>query len=241
MSVRVILFLLTCAFPGGNLFGALLTGDVTDVDTHEPVREVRIYNVHSGTTAWSDSTGIFSIQGEAGELIEFHKDGYKTARFRIPPGQLPTYFKIMIQKGPLPLEDWLASEEPRDYRTDSMTYDALYRHLLSYPKLTGLDMIRHPFSAMSKRNRQIWAFQEEYALFEQQKYVDYTFNEKIVENLTGLRGDSLRLYLRRFRPSYYQLRDMSAYNLYKYIKESVYYYRTGIRPDYRPSIQRSTH
>lgn len=226
-------------YSGIPLRATVITGDVTDTDSRQPVPGVTIHNVHSGLTAWSDSTGNFSIHAESGELIEFTHAGYKIARFRVPHGHIPPYFKIILQKGPESLSELLAGSEYRDYRTDSITYRELYKKALEFPELTGLAAIRHPFSAMSKRNRQIWAFQKEYTLFEQQKYVDYTFNEQLVQQLTGLQGDSLRYYLRRFRPSYEQLRSMNEYTFYRYIKESVQFYRTGIRPGYRPSIRRS--
>mgnify|MGYP000843841495 CR=1 FL=1 len=242
MSARYLFLWVICIclhFP--ELEAAVLTGDVTDVDNREPVAGVHIHNIYTGQSVWSDTNGRFEILAHSGELIEFKKDGYKITRLRVPPGQIPPYFKIMIQKGPQPLEDLLDPDKPRNYREDSLEYDQLYRHLLRYPRLTGIETLKHPFSAMSKKNQQIWAFQDNFAYFEQEKYIDYTFNETIISNLTGLKGDSLRAYMRKFRPSYVQLRQMNDFVLHLYIKETVHYYRTGVRRDYKPSIQRSAH
>ena len=92
---------------------------------------------------------------------------------------------------------------------------------------------------MGEKKRQIWAFQKEYNYWEQQKYVDYTFNERLVTNLTDLKGDSLQIYLKKFRPSYEQLRNMNEYTFYFYIKETAELYRTGYRRKYTPVIRRS--
>jgi hypothetical protein len=218
--------------------GESITGEVIDMGENKGLAKVHIVNIHSRSTAETDSTGRFRIFAAKGELLEFRKMGYKTLRLRLPGGTLPPYFKLMMQKGPVELPGVEVLDRSGDYKKDSLRYREIYKRALDFPELTGLDVIRHPFSAMSKKNRQIWAFQKEYALFEQQKYIDYTFNERVVSNLTGLKGDSVNSYLRMYRPSYEQLRSMNDYTFYSYIKETVRTYRTG--RTYRPTIRRSS-
>jgi hypothetical protein len=158
-------------------------------------------------------------------------------RIRIPQGSVPPYFKIAMKAGPIELPQYDLAGQVRDYKKDSLRYYELYKNALEFPELTGLDIIQHPFSALSKRNRQIWAFQKEYAYFEQQKYIDYTFNEKLIAKLTGLKGDSVDRYLRLYRPTYEQLRSLNEYALYSYIKTSVDIFRHGRK--YTPVIRRS--
>lgn len=201
--------------------------------------DVAILNVHTGFSANTDSAGHFTITATQGQLIEFRKLGYKTVRFRMPGGDVPSYFKIIMQAGPIELPEYNVAGGPRNYKKDSLEYYKLYKNALEFPQLTGLDAIQHPFSALSKRNRRIWAFQKEYAIFEREKYIDYTFTAAVVKNLTGLDGDSAQFYLRKFRPTYEQLRSMNEYEFYDYVKQSVEYFRTGLRRYYKPSILRS--
>ena len=91
--------------------------------------------------------------------------------------------------------------------------------------MSTFESLRSPFSALSKSNRQKWAFQENYAYFQQEKYIDYTFNDALITQVTGLAGDSLLRYKQRYRPGYEQLRSMNEYNFYMYIKETVARYR----------------
>jgi len=91
--------------------------------------------------------------------------------------------------------------------------------------MTTLDMINHPFSALSKKNRQIWAFQDLIEEENKQKYLDYTFNSELVSSLTGLKGDSLQYYMRRFRPDHDVLRNMKMIEFYQYIKRTAEFYR----------------
>jgi hypothetical protein len=129
----------------------------------------------------------------------------------------------------------LADKGKRDFRKDSIRNADVYKSALSLEPLTGLDAIRHPFSALSKRNQRIWAFQKMYNQFEREKYIDYTFTEALVSSLTGLRGDSCQTYLRMFRPSYEALHSMSEYNFYAFIKESVALFRSGRRNRFSPT------
>ena len=201
--------------------------------------DVFIQNVRTGQSMLTDSTGKFTVSGNGDDLIEFKKMGYETKRFRIPKGNVPSYFKIIMNEGAIELPEYYMNGHYKDYVKDSLKYHELYKTALEYEKVSGLDVIRHPFSAMSKLNRKRAAFQKEFEYFQKEKFVDLTFNEDIIKQLTQLDGDSLQYYMRRFRPTYEQLHAMNEYAFYNYIKNSAIFYRTGIRPDYRPSIRRN--
>jgi len=83
---------------------------------------------------------------------------------------------------------------------------------------------------MSKKNREIWQFQDDFNEFEKEKYVDKTFTETVITKYTGLQGDSLHYFMRRYRPSYELLRSMNDYTFYNFLKTSVYRYRTYNTP-----------
>lgn len=218
---------------------ATIIGEVSDRASNQPIAGVSIQNIHSGVRILSDSNGKFNLEGTGDDLIEFIMQGYETTRFRVPKGKLPVYFKITLLKERATLPDYTPDGLYAAYLKDSIKYNELYKSAINFEKLTGLDVIRHPFSAMSKRNRQIWAFQKEFAYFQKEKFIDLTFNAAIVSNLTGLEGDSLTYYMRRFRPSYEQLHQMTEYSFYQYIRQNATFYRTGVRPDYKPDVIRS--
>lgn len=203
-----------------------IKGEVIDKEDRQPVAGVVIKNVYTSLSVSTSESGSFLIAAANDELLEFDKPGYKTTRVRIPKGYIPSYFMIVIQKGVPELKDINAPRSNRyDYRYDSARFHELYKHELDFPKLSGIDMIAHPFSALSTKNREIWRFQDEYAEFEKEKYVDRTFNEGLINKFTGLSGDSLRTYMRLYRPSYEQLRVMNDYNFYNFIKTSVNTFR----------------
>lgn len=225
MRLRIVLLLLSTCLSLMARAQIVMQGRVTDIADGKPVANVNIENIYTRLGTVTDSSGKFSLTVARGELIEFRKIGYKIARVRIPQGNVPPYFKIIMEKGAVELPEFTVRDKYRDYKTDSVRYYETYKRELEFPALTGLDVIRHPFSALSKRNRRIWAFQKEYDTWEKQKFIDYTFNEKLITHITGLQGDSLQEYRLRYRPTYEMLRNFSDYDYYLYIKQSAEHFR----------------
>jgi hypothetical protein len=213
-----------------------IQGQITDGSTNTPIDDVAVMNLHTDAGVLTDDNGKFSLGATKGQLVEFRKTGYKVIRIRLPMGTLPAFFKVVMEKANIELNGVEIAAASRDYKTDSLRYYMLYKESLEFPQLTGMQAIAHPFSALSKRNQQIWAFQKHYEWYQQQKYIDFTFNERVVASVTGLRGDSAQIYMQMFRPTYDQLRGMSEYAYYTYIKRTVAAYRErGPRAKMPPS------
>ncbi|OSZ79561.1 hypothetical protein CAP35_15315 [Chitinophagaceae bacterium IBVUCB1] len=221
LSVAGILFVWIAS---SVAYGQTMQGQLTDYEGNKAVPEVIITNIHTNEITTSDKDGKFSIAANSGQLLEFKKDGYKVVRFRVPQGNMASFYKVGMQRYNPSVPQFENMASP-DYKTDSLKYAMLYKKELEFQQMTTLQAIQHPFSALSKRSRQIWAFQQEYAMFQEQKYIDYTFNDNLITSLTGLAGDSLRVYKQIFRPSYTQLRSMDEYNYFNYIKRTVAAYR----------------
>src|ERR1700733_13602017 len=219
MQARVILFVLIVSFCSFPVIAQTIRGEVLDMDDKKPVTGVSIENIHTSLNISTSEQGAFLIAAASGQLLEFKKSGYKTVRVRVPKGYVPPYFRIIMTKGISEIPDMGTAQKNRyDYASDSIRYHELYKHELDFPKLSSFDMIAHPFSALSAKNREVWRFQEEFDEFEKEKYVDKTFNESVVTKFTGLKGDSLHYYLKRYRPTYDQLKIMNDYTFYNFIK-----------------------
>ncbi len=223
MPSRALLLFLLClmCLPAS---AQVIHGEVLDMEGKVKLGDVNIVNIYTAFAVVTPSDGTFLIPAASDELLEFQKPGYRTVRVRIPKGSIPPYFRIIMQRGFAAAKD-LAQGNRYNYHDDSLRFYNLYKHELDFPKLSAIGSIQHPFSALSGRNREIWRFQDDYKMYEQEKYVDRTFNEALVTKLTGLSGDSVQTYMRRYRPTYDQLRNMSDYAFFNFIKTSVHSYR----------------
>ncbi len=207
-----------------------IRGEVIDKDSKRPITGVSIENVYTALGVTTNDDGGFVIAANKDQLLEFSKPGYKTTNVRIPKGYVPSYFKIILEHGFVKVEDMIASDNRYNNKRDSLRYRELYKHELDFEKLSAIGSIAHPFSALSKRNREIWRFQADYDQFEQEKYIDNTFSAAVVSKFTGLSGDSLKYYMARYRPSYEELRNMNDYSFFTYIKKTAHSYRYPNKP-----------
>jgi len=227
-SLVAILFALFFINATGN--AQIIHGEVYDADTKQVVSGVTIQNIYTSLDVTSGENGGFVIAAANGQLLEFKKQGYKMVGVRIPMGYIPSYFKIAIHKGFQAVKQDGNHDTRYNYTADSIRFHDIYSHELDFPKMSAMDMIAHPFSAMSSKNREIWQFQDDYNYFEKEKYVDRTFNAELIQRFTGLSGDSLRYFMRKYRPSYDQLKSMNDYNYFNFIRQSAHTYRNPNTP-----------
>jgi hypothetical protein len=112
-----------------------------------------------------------------------------------------------------------------DYTKDSIRYRETYDVVLRKQRREDVDMRSMPLAMLSKKNRQEWAFQEMYESWEREKFIDLTFNDRLVNKITYLEGEELKAFMKTFRPSYEFLRSASQYEYLDYIKRCYYLYR----------------
>ncbi len=222
--LSLLLFLLV----SGPLYAQTgIRGLITDGQDGRPMANVVIQNIYTNGGGVTDSSGTFLITADKGQLLEFRKLGYKTKRLRLPEGIIPSYFRVVMDKGAFELEEVTIRKQFEDYKRDSARYAEMYKAPLRVQQLSTADKFQDPFLALSKSRRKAWAFQQEYDRFERLRYVDYNFSERVIQSVTGLRGDSLIAYRNRFRPAYEQVRAWNEYQLFAYIKKTAAYFRSG--------------
>lgn len=213
--------------PFAHLRAQTISGTVTGKDG-KALADVYIQNIFNSIVQNTKADGAFTINAKPGELIEFKKMGYNTVRVRITSSSIP-FYRIIMEQG-LMLDGVEIRSPYSDYQRDSMRYRELFSKQLNFPTVTGWRAFQSPFSALSKSNKDMIRFQEEYAWLERQKYVDSRFNAKIISNLTGLKGDSLERYMRQYRPTYEFTRSKFEYDFFNYIRTTVETWRRRQAP-----------
>lgn len=206
-----------CSLMSSQAFALVMKGKVYDRETKQPLMGINIVNTYTQMVFVTDSTGQFSINVENGQMIEFQKMGYQIARVRINGSDLP-FYSIGLRKGAYEIPE--VNIKGHNFQSDSLENREIYKWAIDHYTLEGMDVIYHPFDALSKRNRQIWAFQKRFQYFEKQKFIDYVFNDELIEKITGLKGDALLTYKKAYRPQYEQIKTWSTYEFYDYIKQT---------------------
>lgn len=203
----------------------LIKGEVRDLETNSYMDNVNLKNVYTQQGLTIKADGKFSIPVKKGELIEFSKVGYQTVRVRILSETEPEYYKIVMNKTPIELREVDIRGKPLDYKKDSIRYRKTYDIVMRKEHKDDVDMRSMPLAMLSKKNRQEWAFQEMYEQWEQEKYIDFVFNDKLVSRITYLQDEELKTFMRLYRPRYDFLRNVSEYEYLDYIKSCYYHFK----------------
>ena len=103
---------------------------------------------------------------------------------------------------------------PPNYRMDSIQNRLDYAKYFDYKKPNPLSSINVSPTGVGmdpneiinlfrfKRNRQLASLQKRLIQEEEDKYVDFRYNAKFVSELTGLKAEELRQFMRKYRPPY---------------------------------------
>ena len=202
-------------------FATKIVGKVVDLGSKKALTSVSVFNIYTGEEFITLGNGLFEMEVKKGDLVEFRVPGYEIGRVRLKSDSVANYYLIQLIPTSTKIENQLYQDYFTGAKIDSIKRSELYSQALNHYTLTGLDIIQHPFDAMSKQNQKIWAFQKNYQFWEKEKFVDYVFNDRLIVQLTGLKGDDLDEYKKQYRPQYEQIRSMNEYQYYTFVKKSV--------------------
>lgn len=217
--------MLLCAAVEPCIAQTIIKGEVRDLANNNLMDNVNVKNIYTQQGLTIKSDGKFSIGVKKGELLEFTKIGYQTVRVRIQSEKEPGFYQIVMNKTPIELREVDIHGKPLDYQKDSIRYRKTYDIVMNKERKGDVDMRAMPLAMLSKKNRQEWAFQAMYEKWENEKYIDFVFNEKLVSRITYLKDEELKLFMRRYRPPYDFLRSVSEYEYLDYIKSCYYQFK----------------
>jgi hypothetical protein len=204
----------------------IIKGQIKDFANNQNMSNVNIRNIYTLKGMTTSEDGMFEIIVKKGELVEFSKVGYQTLRIRISNEKEPSYYHLIMNRAAIILREVDIKGKPIDFKKDSVKFRESYDMVLRKPKKEEIDMRSMPLAMLSKKNRQEWAFQEMYAAWEQEKYIDFVFNDKLVHKITYLENEELTIFIKKYRPSYEFLRSASEYEFLDYIKGCYYRFKT---------------
>lgn len=203
----------------------VIKGEIKDFANNESLDNVNIRNIFTLKGMTTNKDGLFEIEVKKGELVEFSKIGYQTLRIRITNEKEISYYNLVMSRAAIMLREVDIKGKPLDFKRDSIKFRESYDLVLRKPKKEDIDMRSMPLAMLSKKNRQEWAFQEMYEEWEQEKYIDFVFNDKLVKKITYLENEELSIFIKRYRPTYEFLRSATEYEFLEYIKQCYFKFK----------------
>ncbi len=218
----------------------IISGTVFDSSKLYVVPGVDV-NTTSGLTARTDSLGAYHISVSKNDSLSFFYLGKSTVKFPVTTIANYNAFDISLRikvkdkykllKGVTVFAD--------SYRRDSIENRMEYAKIFNFNKpglssnyepgaAAGLDLDELIGIFQFKKNKQHLAFQKRLVEQEQDRYIDYRFNSKLITRITGLRGDTLVRYKDIYRPSYEFVVSSTLAQFYQYILNTSYAFKSEV-------------
>jgi hypothetical protein len=186
-------------------------GVIYDFSQKNPLEAVSVMST-SGTGTITDVYGRYSIWVRATDSLFFSYQGRETGKYPVLKMEDVRQFNMALHVQVYALPNVIV--RPPNYQMDSLMNRMEYAKYFDYNKPnplksinvgpTGVGMDPNEIINMFrfKRNRALASLQNRLITEEQDKYIDFRFNKKFVTELTGMQGEELTLFMRKYRPPY---------------------------------------
>ena len=212
-----------------------LKGKVYDAGTDGVIEAVNIFLKKKKSTR-SAADGSYSIIATEGDILIFSASGFK-------PDTIHTRFDLLITQYDPGLQRQIISLEAvkltSNYQSDSLDRRNYYNQIYAkQPGITGrnrpadgLGIIVSPVSFLSKESKQKRTLRKRLEKQEKEFFIDQSFPFTWVKTLTRLSGDSLSLFMYRYRPSYSFCCKTDRQGMILYVNNKIKEFRRPIAKD----------
>lgn len=214
---------------------SLLAGKVRQKESRKILASVNVTNKTQQKVNVSDMGGNYRIAANAGDTITFTFAGLRTETIIVDSRMLAEKdgYQVYLEPKSVFLPT-VKVDGQTNYQLDSIKrredYQKLYpvhpRKLIgNETPADGVGIVIAPNDYFSARETQMRRLRRRLAEEEKEYYIDSRFPAVYVAKLTGLKGDSLQVFLVRYRPTYDFCRKASNEAIFLYINDKVRIYR----------------
>ncbi|MFT3702566.1 MAG: carboxypeptidase-like regulatory domain-containing protein [Agriterribacter sp.] len=225
-SILFFPLLLLCACCWSQNF---LRGKVFDKGSDRVVGSATVKNVSNSRISITDMGGNYKIPADEGDRIIISSVGYLADTIVVKQYMLNVGLDIFLKQNIIELED-VEVGELSQYQIDSLNRleefgDAVHH---SKSKLVGgkgntvtdgVGVTFSPITRFSKAERNERKFKKMFKSQEEEYYIDFKFPQNYVAKITGLEGDSLRVFMFTYRPTYAFCRANGKEGMLVYIND----------------------
>lgn len=193
---------------------AVLSGTVKDAQTHQPLYPATIQNRTRGLYALTNPDGSFALLAHPGDTIWIAFLGYSTDTLIMQSLMDRHPINIWLNPTAHQLQMVTVHGGLNPYQLDSIERRKLFAPYLSRAKQSlagnytpsGFGIVLSPFTYFSRKQRNLRRFRKMFLAYEQQQRNQYyttiraqqvaaKYNPTRISQITGLRGDSLQLFI----------------------------------------------
>ena len=229
-SFRLIFFVFILTSGYQLIAQQTLKGKVYDAATDSVIATVNIFNATKKNFSRSSANGSYNIKAAEGDILIFSASGFK-------PDTLIVRFELLITQYDVSLHRMIISLEAVNvtgsYKSDSLNKRKYYSKIYEkQPGITGrnrpadgLGITLSPVSFFSRESKEKRTLRKRLEKEEKENFINHSFPLPWVKTLTGLSGDSLSLFMYRYRPSYTFCRKASQQGMLFYVNDNLKKFR----------------
>jgi len=175
------------------------------------------------------------MAAEKGDPILFSFVGYKTQQKTVAPSLGVAEMHIELFRLSYQLEEFIYRPRYTPYQLDSMERQSTYQRTLAREKVTSvMSPVTLLADKLSRKSKQIYRFQKSFNYWEDVKFIESRYSQQLVQQMTGLKGDTLAYFMNANPIPYDYARVASDLELKMWIRER---YREWLKnPVYPPVI-----
>ncbi|MEO7801880.1 MAG: hypothetical protein ABIR81_07765 [Ginsengibacter sp.] len=205
-----------------------VSGTVYDSTKLYSLSNVKVTST-GGDTTKTDSAGVYHLKVNPGDSISFYYKDKSTLNFAVNTIAETNAFDISLlvraRERYKPLKEiYVFSSYKKDSAENRITYGKTFNYNKPTLRSTytpgytaGLDVNELINIFRFRRNKHELQFQKRLLQEEEDKYVSYRFNARLIKRVTGLSGDMLTKYMAEYKPDYEFVTGVSEVEYYEYI------------------------
>ncbi len=231
-AIGIITFLIALNSPSLLRSQVLINGAVYDSSRLVPVPAVKVKST-KGLLTFTDSLGRYLINVASDDSIAFVYMDKSTQYFPVRKITYPQQFDVSLRVRVF--DRYQSLQEVvvvgKTYKQDSMENRERYSKIFggstgglrisegnsSIGAPVGLDPNELINMFRFRRNHNLKNFQNRLLTEEQEKYVNYRFNRRLVRTLTGFDGEMMEAFMKEYRPTYDFTAITNEYEFDQYI------------------------
>jgi len=208
-----------------------LTGKIYEKGSKDSLISVSIHNITIQRYDLSEEDGTYKIQCSPGDHIAFSSVGYKTDTITVTASLLTANCPIYLDIRPVTLQA-VRVGELNNYQLDSIDRHREYSWIYDRsptPRFSpdrsdghngdGVGLQMNVFRKTSTPAKQRERLEKRLVKEEQDYYVSFRYNKDYVAKITHLTGDSLKAFMKKYRPSYDYCRKAAMVDILVYIND----------------------
>ncbi|MBS1772893.1 MAG: hypothetical protein JST82_08530 [Bacteroidetes bacterium] len=211
-----------------------MSGSIREIGTDKMLYPVMVMNVSTQETTYTGSDGNFTLRAKPGDKILFSLIGYNPVQVFASADMFATKMKIEMSVANYQLQDFILRPKYTPYQIDSLHRQTVYKRSLAWKRTSSpLSPVSFIADRISKKSNTRLAFQRNYLKWEDNKFIDTRYTPELVEQLTGLTGDTLGYFMNAYPMPYDYARASTELELKMWIR---YNYKEWVKNPVFPSI-----